>query len=103
MQDMRGLMKQMQGIQKRMQEMQQQFEAQEFTGSAGGGVVTATVLGSHEVRRIQIDPKVVDREEVEMLEDLVAAALNDARAKIEEKRKDEIGRLTGGMDIPGLM
>lgn len=103
MQDMRGLMKQMRDIQNRMQEMQREFEAQEFMGSAGGGVVTATVLGNHEVRRVKIDPKVVDREDVEMLEDLVTAALNDARSRIEEKRKDEIGRLTGGMNIPGLM
>jgi DNA-binding YbaB/EbfC family protein len=103
MPDMRGLMKQMKDFQGRLAEMQQQFEAEEFTGSAGGGVVIATVMGNHEVRRVKIDPKVVDPADVEMLEDLVAAAVNDARAKIEEKRKEQVGRLTGGINIPGLM
>jgi DNA-binding YbaB/EbfC family protein len=101
--DMRGLMKQMREMQSRIEELQAQFQQQEFVGSSGGGVVTATLTGGHEVRRIKIDPKVVDASDVEMLEDLVAAAVNDARAKLEERRKDEMGKLTGGMNIPGLM
>jgi DNA-binding YbaB/EbfC family protein len=100
--DMKGLMKQMREMQSRIEELQSQFQQQEFVGTAGGGVVTATLSGGHEVRRIKIDPKVVDPSDVEMLEDLIAAALNDARTKIEERRKDEMGKITGGLNIPGL-
>lgn len=103
MPDMRGLMKQMREVQSRIEELQAQFQQQEFVGSAGGGAVTATVTGGHEVRRVTIDPKVVDPEDVEMLEDLVIAAMNDARAKIEEKRREEVGKVTGGLNLPGLM
>ena len=102
MKNLGKLMKQAQQMQTRMAEMQAQLAEKRIEASAGGGMVTVVMSGAHEVVSVAIDPEVVDREDVEMLEDLVAAAVNEARRQVDEMVREEMGRLTGGMPIPGL-
>lgn len=102
MQDMRKLMKQAQQMQAQMAQMQEQLALETVEGSAGGGMVLVTMNGRHEVVRVKIDPQVVRSDDVEMLEDLIAAAMNDARTKVEERMRAEMGRFTGGFGIPGM-
>lgn len=97
-----NMMKQMQKMQKQMEEMQKQLEETEVEASAGGGAVTCKVNGKKEVLSIKIDQSVVDPEDIEMLEDLVLAAVNEALRKAEEMMAKEMGKLTGGLNIPGL-
>jgi DNA-binding YbaB/EbfC family protein len=94
------MMKQAQAMQAKMQEMQAALERTEVTGVSGGGMVTVTVSGKGEMRRIKIDPKLVDPGDVAMLEDLVVAAVNDARAKVEQQMQAEMAKLTGGLQLP---
>ena len=82
---------------------QSEIEEKEFSSSAGGGVVEATVNGKKEVVNIKIDPDVVDPEDVEMLEDLIMVAVNDASKKASDYNEETMGKLTGGINIPGLM
>ncbi|HUL10031.1 MAG TPA: YbaB/EbfC family nucleoid-associated protein [Candidatus Acidoferrum sp.] len=100
MKNLGQMMKQAQAMQAKMQEMQAALERTEVTGAAGGGMVTVTVSGKGEMRRIKIDPKLVDANEVAMLEDLVVAAVNDARAKAEQQMQAEMAKLTGGLQLP---
>jgi hypothetical protein len=100
MQDIRKLMKQAQQMQEQMQRMQEQLASEEIEGSAGGGMVIVRMNGRHEIVKVKIEPQVVDPQDVEMLEDLIAAASNDACSKIDEKVKEEMGKLTGGMSLP---
>jgi len=100
MQDIRKIMKQAQQMQEQMQQMQEQLALEEVEGSAGGGMVVVRMNGRHEIVKVKIDPEVVDPQDIEMLEDLVAAACNDARAKVDEKVKEEMGKLTGGLGMP---
>lgn len=102
MKNLGKLMKQAQQMQTRMAEMQAQLAEKRIEASAGGGMVTVVMSGAHEVVSVAIDPEVVDREDVEMLEDLVAAAVNEARRQVDEMVREEMGQLTGGMPIPGL-
>ncbi len=102
MQDFRKLMKQAQEMQGKMQQMQEQLGEQQVDGTSGGGMVTVTMNGRHEVVKVKIDPQVVAPDDVEMLEDLVAAACNDAAAKVQEKMQSEMSKLTGGLGIPGM-
>ncbi len=97
-----GMMKQIQKMQDDMQETQRAVEESEFTASSGGGAVEVTVNGSHEVKGIKIQPDVVDPEDVEMLEDMLIAALNEAMRKASETMEREMNKITGGMNIPGL-
>ena len=96
-------MKMIQQMQNRMAKIQQELEDTVVDGTAGGGVVTAQVTGSREFKGLKIDPSVVDPEDVEMLEDLITAAIQDAMTKATELSTDRLGALTGGMKIPGLM
>ena len=96
-------MKMIQQMQNRMAKIQQELEDTVVDGTAGGGVVTAQVTGSREFKGLKIDPSVVDPEDVEMLEDLITAAIQDAMTKATEVSTDRLGALTGGMKIPGLM
>ncbi|HER43868.1 MAG TPA: YbaB/EbfC family nucleoid-associated protein, partial [Candidatus Eisenbacteria bacterium] len=89
-------------VQARMAEMQAQLAERRIEASAGGGMVTVVMSGAHEIVSVSIDPEVVDREDVEMLEDLVAAAVNEARRRVDEMVRDEMAQLTGGMPLPGL-
>jgi nucleoid-associated protein EbfC len=80
--------------------MQQQLAEAEMTGTAGGGMVNVTLNGKGEMRRIKIDPSLADPNEMEILEDLVVAAYNDAKAKIDAHLQEEMGKLTGGLPMP---
>ncbi|MCR5429974.1 MAG: YbaB/EbfC family nucleoid-associated protein [Eubacterium sp.] len=95
--NMGNLMKQAQKMQKQMEEAQENLEASEMTASAGGGVVEVTVSGNKEIKNIKIDPDVVDPEDVETLEDLITAAVNEAIRKMEEQTQEEMSKITGGM------
>ena len=94
------LMKQAQQMQQKMAEMQEQLASVEMTGMAGGGMVQLTLNGKGDVKKVKLDKAVVDPEEVEVLEDLLVAAFNDAKAKVEAHVQDEMGKLTGGMNLP---
>ncbi len=97
-----GMMKQIQKMQEDMQNTQAEIENTEFTTSSGGGAVEVTVNGSHEVKSIHIKPEVVDPDDVEMLEDMLIAALNEAMRKASDTMEREMNKITGGMNIPGL-
>jgi hypothetical protein len=94
------MLKQAQEMQARMAEMQQRLGATEVSGQSGGGMVNATVTVKGEVRAVKIDKALVDPNEVEVLEDLIVAALNDARAKGERIAQEEMQKLTGGLNLP---
>ncbi|BDY04111.1 MULTISPECIES: YbaB/EbfC family nucleoid-associated protein [Ferrimonas] len=96
---MGNLMKQAQQMQEKMQAAQAEIAAMEVTGEAGAGMVKVTMTGSHSVRRVEIDPSLME-DEVEMLEDLIAAACNDAARRVEETSKEKMAALTGGMGLP---
>lgn len=95
--NMNNLMKQAQKMQKQMEEQSKEFETKEFTATAGGSAVAVTVSGKKEVTKVQIDPAAVDPDDVEMLQDLIMAATNEALRKMEEENKQIMGRLTGGL------
>ena len=90
-------------MQKEMARAQQEIEEKEFSSTAGGGVIEAVVNGKKELVKINIDEDVVDPEDTEMLEDLVVAAVNDALKEADEYTQREMGKLTGNINIPGLM
>jgi DNA-binding YbaB/EbfC family protein len=98
-----GLMKQASQMQAKMQEMQAKLDAMEIEGEAGAGMVRLTLSGKSELRRIKLDPKLLDPAESEMLEDLIVAAHADARRKVEEVMAEEMQRATGGLELPGGM
>ncbi|MBF0341245.1 MAG: YbaB/EbfC family nucleoid-associated protein [Magnetococcales bacterium] len=99
---MGDIMKQAQAMQQRMAKMQEELAALVMTGHAGGGMVQVVMNGRQEVLQVKIDPSVVTPEDIEMLEDLVAAAFNDAQRKIQEASQASMAQLTGGLKIPGL-
>jgi DNA-binding YbaB/EbfC family protein len=96
---MGNLMKQAQQMQAKMAKAQEEIAAMEVIGEAGAGMVKVTMLGNHNVRRIEIDESLME-DDKEMVEDLVAAAFNDAVRRVEETSKDKMGSLTGGMQMP---
>ncbi|TKB53976.1 YbaB/EbfC family nucleoid-associated protein [Ferrimonas aestuarii] len=96
---MGNLMKQAQQMQEKMQEMQAEIANMEVIGESGAGMVKVTMTGSHSVRRVEIDPSLME-DDKEMLEDLIAAACNDAARRVEETSKEKMGALTGGMGLP---
>ena len=100
MKNLGQLMKQAQAMQEKMAEMQAQLEAVEMTGVAGGGMVAVTVNGKGDVKRVKIDRAVVDPADVEVLEDLLVAAVNDARGKVNAYSEAEMRKLTGGLSLP---
>lgn len=95
--NMNNLMKQAQKLQKQMEDMQKEIESKEFEASVGGGAVVVKVTGKKEVTSINIKPEVVDPDDVEMLEDLVLTAVNEAMKKADEETSSKMGKLTGGM------
>jgi len=99
MKDMSFLMQQAKKMQARMEEMQNEVKNLEVTGESGAGLVKVTMSGRHDVKRVQIDPSLKD-EDIEIVEDLIAAAVNDAVRKVEEVSKEKMGQLTGGMQMP---
>lgn len=100
--NMQQLMAQAQKMQVAMEQKKQELEAMTISASSGGGMVTAEVNGSHRVTSINIDPEAVDPEDVEMLQDMIQAAVNEAMQKIDEVSDQEMAKLAGGMNIPGL-
>lgn len=101
--DMRQLMKQAQKMQEQLAAAQEELASRTFEAGAGGGVVTATVSGNQELVSVAIDPSVVDPEDVEMLQDLVVAAVNQAMKTAAEAAGDQLGGLAGGLDLGGLL
>ncbi|WP_339252623.1 YbaB/EbfC family nucleoid-associated protein [Sporosarcina sp. FSL W8-0480] len=100
--NMQGMMKQMQKMQKKMAEAQEELGEKRLEGTAGGGMVKVIVSGQKEVLEVVIDPSVVDPEDVEMLQDLVVIATNDAMAKAEELANSTMGQFTKGLNLPGM-
>ena len=92
-----GLLAQAQKMQKQMETQQAELEAKEFSAAAGGGVVEVTVTGKREVTKVKIDPEAVDPDDVEMLEDLIMAATNEALRKCEEESQAQMSKITGGL------
>ena len=97
-----NMMKQAQKMQQDFLKMQQELESTRFEFTSGGGAVKATIVGTRELQSIEIDPEVVDPEDVEMLQDTILAAVNEAMREASETCEREMGKLTGGMSIPGL-
>jgi DNA-binding YbaB/EbfC family protein len=100
MADMFKIMQQAQEMQARMQEMQQALQSRTVTGTAGGGMVSVEVDGAGTVRRVRIDPTVVNATDVEMLEDLVLVAMTEAQRKAKDVASEEMGKITGGLNLP---
>lgn len=102
MKNLGGLMKQAQKLQARMAEIQEELGRRTVTAQAGGGMVEATVNGRQELVSLRIDPEVANRDDIEMLQDLVTAAINEALNRSREMVAQEMSKLTGGLQIPGL-
>lgn len=100
MKNLGGLMKQAAQMQSRMQEMQAKLEAMEMDGEAGAGLVRVTLNGKGDLRKIHIDPKLLDPADTEMLEDLMVAAHRDAKTKIDAAMATEMQKITGGLQLP---
>ena len=100
MKNLGNMLKEAQKLQERMAEMQQQLAATEMSGTAGAGMVTVTLNGRGEMRKVKIDPSLADPNEMEILEDLIVAAANDAKSKIDAHLQAEMGKLTGGLPMP---
>ncbi|WP_215396419.1 YbaB/EbfC family nucleoid-associated protein [Rheinheimera oceanensis] len=96
---MGNIMKQAQAMQEKMQKMQAEVAAMEVTGEAGAGLVKVTMLGNHNVRRVSIDDSLM-QDDKDMLEDLIAAAINDAVRRVEEASKEKMAAVTGGLQLP---
>jgi DNA-binding YbaB/EbfC family protein len=94
------MMKQAQKLQERMGELQEQLASAELIGSSGAGMVQVTLSGKGDVRKLKIDPSLVDPEDVEVLEDLIVAACNDAKAKLEAHVAEKMAEVTGGLKLP---
>ncbi len=100
MKNLGQLMKQAQQMQSKMAEMQDKLAGIEVSGAAGGGMVTVTLTGKGEMKNISLDKSIVDPNDLEMLEDLIVAAHNDAKAKVETTMQEEMQKVTGGLQLP---
>ena len=100
MNNMSQIMKQAKAMQDKMTEMQKKIEEQEVEGSSGGGVIKVLVNGKNEIKSLKIDPTLVNAEEVEVLEDLLIAAINDANKKLKESAASQMSSLSDGMGLP---
>lgn len=94
------MMKQAQELQGKMAAMQEELALSEIEGSSGGGMVKALMSGKHELKRLTIDPSLVTPDDTEVLEDLIVAAVNDARVRVEAHVKEEMANVTGGLNLP---
>jgi DNA-binding YbaB/EbfC family protein len=103
MKNLAGLMKQASQMQSKMAEMQARLESLEITGTSGAGMVSVTLSGKSDLKRVKFDPKLADPAEMEMLEDLIIAAHADAKRKLEAVTTEEMEKVTGGMQLPGGM
>ena len=100
--NMQKQMAQVQAMQRQMEEMQAELEAKEYQTTAGGGAVSVKVNGKREILEITLSPEIVDPDDIEMLQDLVVAAVNEAMRQVDEDSNSEMSKLTGGLGIPGL-
>jgi len=100
MKNLGNMLKQAQEVQTRMAEMQDRLAAMEVSGQSAAGMVKATLSGKGEVRKVKIDPSLVDPKDVEVLEDLIVAAINDARTRVEAAMAEEMQKVTGGLSLP---
>lgn len=96
------MMRQVQKMQEDMQNAQAEVEAAEFEAAAGGGAVNVKVNGKKEVLEVKLQPEVVDPDDIEMLEDLIVAAINEAMGKADSEMEKRMGAVTGGMSLPGM-
>lgn len=103
MKNLAGLMKQASQMQAKMQEMQAKLEGMEVVGEAGAGMASVTLSGKGDLKRLKLDPKLIDPAEAEMLQDLVVAAHADAKRKLEQLLAEEMQSATGGLELPGGM
>jgi len=101
-QNMQGMIRQAQKMQEDMAAMQEELESREYDVSAGGGVVNVKINGKKEFLSVKIDPEVVDPDDVETLEDLIVAAVNEAVKKVEAISAEEMQKITGSMSLPGM-
>lgn len=101
--NMQGMMKKMQKLQAEMAKLQEDLKTRTIEASAGGGVVTVVANGKKELVSVKIDPSAVDPEDVDMLQDLLLAAVNEAMRKVDEMTEREMGKLTSGMNLPAGM
>ncbi len=99
--NMNNLMKQAQKMQRQMEESQKELEEKEFVATAGGGAVEVTVSGKKELTKVKLSEEVVDPDDIEMLEDLIMAAVNEAFRKVEEETQNSMSKLTGGLGLGG--
>ena len=95
--NMANLMKQAQKMQRQMEEQAKEMEAKEYTATAGGGAVEVTITGKKEITKVKIDEEVVDPDDIEMLEDLIMAAVNEAIRTVEENTTQQMSKITGGL------
>lgn len=102
MANMQGMMKKVQKMQQDMLKMQEELKNRTVEATAGGGAVTVVVTGRKTVEKVTIAPSAVDPEDVEMLEDLITTAINEAMRKVDEMTEKEMGKITGGMKLPGM-
>ena len=100
--DPNAMMRQVQKMQENIRAKQEELEAKEYTGTASGEMVSVTMNGKHEVVAVNIKPDAVDTDDIEMLEDLIAAAVNSAVSAVDKDSEEEMSKLTGGLNIPGL-
>lgn len=101
--NMNQMIRQAQKMQEAMEKAQEELAAKEYTATAGGGVVSVTVTGAKEVTKVSIKPEVVDPEDVELLEDMIAGAVNEALRAAEAESQQVLGSITGGLRAPGLV
>ena len=100
MKNLGNLMKQAQEMQAKMQAMQERLAEVEISGVAGAGMITVTLTGKGDMRKVKIDPSLFSSEDAEVVEDLIVAAHNDAKAKVEAYMKEEMAKITGGLNLP---
>lgn len=101
-QNMQSMLRQAQKMQEDIEAKKAELDEKEYVVSSGGGMVEITIKGNHEVKSIGLNPEVVDPDDVEMLEDMLTAAFNEAVRQIEEESQRELDKVTGGLSIPGL-
>ena len=100
--NMQSMLRQAQKMQEDMARVQQELEEREYTAAAGGGAVSATVNGKNQLTKLDIKPEVIDPDDAEMLADLVMAAVNEAQRQAAQTAEAEMGKITGGMNLPGM-
>lgn len=99
---MQGMIKQAQKMQEDMAVLQEELDAREYDVAAGGGMVKVKISGKLEVKSIEIDPEIVDPDDIETMSDVIVAAVNEAIKKINDTNNEEMGKITGGLNMPGL-